>query len=189
MAHQVPLQIRQRLAEVVQDLKTAVGQQAAKDYLTRTSSEESIEVEPGAELCDDSWMEFINYECITDAGSPSYPTPLSSYGQIEEPSLQTADSQINADSKRQAPLPRTACLETSVGSTTEEGCSKHRQVSTTDSKKGIHNDNTLEAFVEKIPRRNLLDCLAIHWEAMRTDGIFAMSSRQVFIWTLEGNSK
>ena len=47
----------------------------------------------------------------------------------------------------------------------------------------------LEAFVEKIPRRNLLDCLAIHWEAMGTDGIFAMPSRQVFTWTLEGNSK
>ena len=189
MAHQVPLQIRQRLAEVVHVLKNAVGQHAAKDYLTRISSEEPIEVELGTEPCDDSWMEFINNECITDASSPSYPTPLSSCGQIEEPPLQIADSQTDADSRHPASLPQTACLETSAGSTTEEGCSKHRHVSTTDSKRGICNDDTLEALVEKIPRRNLLDRLAIHWEAMKTDGIFAMPSRQLLTWPLEGNSK
>ena len=189
MAYQVPLQIRQRLAEVVQDLKNAVGQQAAKDYLTRISSKDSIEVEPGAEPCDDSWMEFINHECMTDAGSPSYPTPLSSCGQIEEATLHRADSHPDAGSRYPASLPQNACLETSARSTTEEGCSKHCQGPTTDSKKGIHNDNTLEAVVEKIPRKNLLDCLAIHWQVMKTDGIFAIPSRQVFTWTLEGSSK
>ena len=189
MAHEVPLQIRQRLAEVLHNLKNAVGQQAARDYLTRISSEEPVEVEPGAEVCDDSWMEFSNNECITDAGSPSYPTPLSSCGQIEEPPLQRADSHTDADSRHPVSLPQTACLKTSAGSITEEGCSKHRQVSTTDSKRGIYNDDTLKALVENTPRKNLLDCLAIHWEVMKTDGIFAMPSRQVFIWTLEGNSK
>ncbi len=34
MVHQVPLQIRQRLAEVLPDLKSVVGQQAANVYLT-----------------------------------------------------------------------------------------------------------------------------------------------------------
>jgi len=183
MAHQVPLQIRQRLAEVVQDLKNAVGQQAAKDYLTRISSEEPIEVEPGAEPCDDSWMEFINNKCITNTSSPVYPTPLSSCGHIEEPPVQIADSHRDADSSRPATY-----LRTSADSITEEGCPMQRQGSTTESKRGIYNDDALGAFVENIPRRNLLDCLKIHWEAMKTEGIFTMPSREVFTWTLDGNS-
>ena len=189
MAREVPLQIRQRLAAVVRDLRSAVGQQAAKDYLTRISSEEPIEVEPVAEACDDSWMEFINHEYTSDANSPSYPTPLSSCGQIEEPRLQRVDSHIDADSKHPASLLQITCLGPSAGSTIVEGCSKKRQGSNTGSKRNIYSDVMLEACVKIIPRRHLVDCLAIHWEAMKTDGIFAMPSRQVFTWTLGGISK
>lgn len=63
-----------------------------------------------------------------------------------------------------------------------------RQGSTTESKRGIFNDDALGAFVENIPRRDLLDCLKIHWEAMKTEGIFTIPSREVFTWTLDGNS-
>jgi len=86
-------------------------------------------------------------------------------------------------------LPQVTCLGSSAGSTTKEECSKQGQRSTIDSKRGIYNDATLEAFVETIPRRNLLGCLAIHWEAMKTDKIFTMPSRKVFTWILGGNSK
>lgn len=60
---------------VHQKWATLVGQQAAKAYLTRISNEEPLEVEPGAEPCDGSWMEFIHEECIIDASDPIYPTP------------------------------------------------------------------------------------------------------------------
>lgn len=51
---EVPRHIRQRLTAVIDDLKNAVGQEAAKAYLTRIATVESLELEPGAELCDDS---------------------------------------------------------------------------------------------------------------------------------------
>jgi hypothetical protein len=43
--------------------------------------------------------------------------------------------------------------------------------------------------VQNLPRRNLLHCLKTHWDIVKVEGIFAMPSRQVFTWTLEGNSK
>lgn len=36
-------------------------------------------------------------------------------------------------------------------------------------------------------RSNLLDCLESYWETLKIEGIFAMPSRQVFTWTLEGS--
>ena len=39
------------------------------------------------ELCDYSWREYINGDCMTDANDPSYPTPFSSYKKIKEPYL------------------------------------------------------------------------------------------------------
>jgi len=46
--------IRQRLAEVIDDLRDAVGKEATKAYLTNISHIESMEFEPEAELCDNS---------------------------------------------------------------------------------------------------------------------------------------
>ena len=87
MTLEVLQHIRQRLAAVIDDLKNAVGQEAAKAYLTRITTIESPEFEPGAELCDDSWMEYINEDCMTDASDPSYPIPFSPSGKMEEPLL------------------------------------------------------------------------------------------------------
>ena len=53
MTLEVPQHIRQRLAAVIYDLKNAIGQEAAKAYLTRITTVESLEFEPGAELCGD----------------------------------------------------------------------------------------------------------------------------------------
>lgn len=180
MAVQVPLHIRQRLAEVVGDLKNAVGQQAG------ISSEEPLEVEPGAEPCDDSWMEFIHEECIIDASNP---TPSPSYRNIQESRLQTAYPQTDADMSCPGSLPQIACPETSDRSITEEVCCKHSHKSNTHHERPTSKDDTLEKLVERIPRRNLLDCLAIYWEALKMEGIYAMPSRQVFPWTLKGTSQ
>jgi len=43
--------------------------------------------------------------------------------------------------------------------------------------------------VQNSPRSNLLHCLKTYWDTLKVEGIFAMASRQVFTWTLEGNSK
>ena len=188
MTHQISHQIRQRLAKVVHDLKNAVGQQAAKDYLTGISSEKSIEIELEAKLRDHLWMKFINNEYITDSSSSSYPTPSFSCEQIEELLLQKANSHTDADSSLPTSLPHTACLKTSARNITEEKCFKHPQVSTTNSKREFYNDDTLKAFVENIPCRNLLDCLAIHWEVMKTEEFFERPSSLILTWTLKGNS-
>ncbi len=50
----VPQDIQQRLAAVIDDLKIAIGQKAARAYSTRITTVESLEFEPRAELCDDS---------------------------------------------------------------------------------------------------------------------------------------
>ena len=60
-------------------VKNAVKQEAAKAYLARISNIESLEFEPGAEHCDDSWMEYINEDCMTVASNSSYSTPSLSY--------------------------------------------------------------------------------------------------------------
>lgn len=81
----VPQHIQQRLAAVMDDLKNAIGQKVARGYSTHITTVESLEFEPGAELCDDSWMEYINEDCMTDASDPSCPTLFSPYERIKEP--------------------------------------------------------------------------------------------------------
>ena len=93
---------------VIDNLKNAVRQEAAKAYLTRITTVELPEFEPGAELCDDSWMEYINEDCMTDASNPSYPTPFSSSGKIEEPLLQITNLQTEADPYCPASSPQIA---------------------------------------------------------------------------------
>jgi len=46
--------LQQRLAEVINDLRDAVEQEAAKAYLTSIFNIESVKFEPEAELCDNS---------------------------------------------------------------------------------------------------------------------------------------
>ena len=97
MTPKVPQHIRRRLAAVINDLKNAVGQKAAKAYLARISNVKPLEFEPGAEIYDDLWMEYINKDYITGADDSSYPTPFSPYKKSEEPFLQLKNSQIEAD--------------------------------------------------------------------------------------------
>ena len=43
--------------------------------------------------------------------------------------------------------------------------------------------NTSDTVVQNLPRSNLFDCLEAHWETLKVEGIFAILSRQVFMWT------
>ena len=79
------------------DFKSALGQEAARAYLRRTTTVRSLELEPRAEFCGDLWMEYINRECTTDVSDPSCPTPFSPYEKIEEPFLQMTNLQTEAD--------------------------------------------------------------------------------------------
>lgn len=92
MAHHIPLQMRQRLTEIVLHSKSAVGQQAAEVYLTRISCKELIEDELGTGLCDESWTDSISNEFVDDTGSPSCPTPLSTCRETEEPRVMAEGS-------------------------------------------------------------------------------------------------
>ena len=67
MTVEVPQHLRQRLNAIIDDLKIAVGREAAKAYLTERTTVELREFEPGPEICDDSWVEYINEDCVTDA--------------------------------------------------------------------------------------------------------------------------
>jgi len=180
MTLEVPQHIRQRLAAVIDDLKSAIWQEAAKAYLTSITTAESLESEPGAELCDDSWMEYINEDCMTDASDLSYPTPFPPYEKIEEPFLQMTNSRTEADPCCPASSPQLA-NPVSPGKGTPaalcESCrepKKHR-------KRGMSDYNTLDTVVENLPRSNLLNCLKTYWNTLKVEGIFAMPSRQVFI--------
>lgn len=97
MTLEVPQHIRQRLPAVIDDLKNAVGQEAAKAYLTRITTVESLELEPGAKLCDNSWMEYIDEDCMTDTSDHSYSTPFSPSRKIEEPILNVTNFQTEAE--------------------------------------------------------------------------------------------
>ena len=96
--------------------------------------------------------------------------------------------QIEADPCYPASSPQIAnpvSPEKGTPTTLYESCpepKKHR-------KRGISGYNTLDTVVQKLPRSNLLDCLETHWETLNVEGMFAMPSRQVFTWTLEGSSE
>ena len=79
------------------DLLSAPRQEAARAYLRRITIVRSLEFESAAELCDESWMEYINRDCMTDASDPSCPTPFLPYEKTEEPFLQMTKLQIEAD--------------------------------------------------------------------------------------------
>lgn len=186
MAFAVPQHLRQRLAEVIGDLRDAVGPEAAKAYFTRVSIE-PVELEPGAELCDDSWMEFIDEDCMADASKALCPAPLCPSGKSGPSPLQATDLQTEADTRSPAPSPRTINYLSPVRSSTTGHC-KHCQESEEKHKRGKSRHSTLEMIVQTLPRRDLLDCLDIHWEALTVEGLFAMPSCQVYKWTLEESS-
>ena len=184
MALEIPQYIRQRLAAVIDDLKNAVGQEAAKAYLTRITAVESLELEPGAELRDNSWMEYNDNEI--DAGDPSCPTPFSPSGKIE-PLLQTTNSQTGADPRSPASSPQIANAVSPKEDTLpalSDSCRGPRK----NSKKPTSGYNTLDTVAQGLPRSDLLDCLRIYWDTLKVEGIFTMPSRQVFTWTMEGSS-
>lgn len=48
-------------------------------YLRYINIIRSLEFEPGLDLCEESWMAYIDCDCMTDASDPSCPTPFSPY--------------------------------------------------------------------------------------------------------------
>lgn len=157
MTLKVSQQIRQRLAAIIDDLKSAIEQEAAKAYLTSIIIVESLILESEVELCDDSWMEYINEDCMTDVSDLSYLMPCSSQGKFEE-SLQMTNSQIEADSCCSALPPQVAShlsLEKDTSATLCESCREPRK----HYKRRTSNYNTLNMIVQNLPRRNLLHCL------------------------------
>jgi len=187
MTLEVPQRIRQRLAAVMDDLKSAIGQEAAKAYLTSITTIESLVLEPEVELCDDSWMEYINEDCMTDASDLSYPMTCSPHKKIEEPFLQMTNSQTEADPYCPALSPQVANHVSPGKGTPAALCESCREPKK--HHKRTSEYNTLDMVVQNLPRRNLLHCLKTHWDILKVEGIFAMPSRQVFTWTPEGNSK
>ena len=185
MALEVPQHIRQRLAEVIDDLRDAVGQEAAKAYLSHVCVE-PVESEPAADYCDDSWMEFINEDCMMDADEASHPTSLPSSGKIGGPPSQVTD-QKEADAGCPAQSPRIARSVSLGKSSTIKYCESCLEPKA-NHKRGNCEYKMLEMVVQGLPRSNLVDCLETHWEALTVEGIFAMPSRQVYTWTLDGSS-
>ena len=185
MTLEVQQHIQQRLAAVIDILKNAMGQQAAKAYLTCITAVESLEFEPGAKLCDSLWMEYIDEYCMTNASDYSYPTPSR---KIEEPLLHMTNSQTEADPCYPAPSPQIAnpvpsgkCAPAALCDSCWEP-KKHRR-------KGTLRNNTLDTVVRGLPRSHLLDYLGSRWETLKMGGTFAVPSLQVFTWTMEGSSE
>jgi len=158
MTLEVPQHIRQRLAAVIDDLKSAIGQEAAKAYLTSITTAESLELETEAELCDDSWMEYINEDCMTDASDLSFSMPCSPHEKIEEPCLQMANSQTEADPCCPALSPQVA-NHVSSGKGTPVALCRSCQEPKKHRRRGISQYNTLDMVMQNLPRSNLLHCL------------------------------
>jgi len=186
MALEVPQRIHERLIAVIDDLRNAVGQEAARAFLVSLTNVEPVE--PEAASCDDSWMEFINEDFINDASEPSQSTPSSPSGKIEDLSLQTIGSQTEADTPCPAPSPTTANPLSLTRSTTP-GPFELCQESAARQKRRSSDDKIMEAVVQGLPRSDLLDCLETHWQALTMEGIYAMPSREVLTWTLEDSSE
>ena len=125
---------------------------------------------------------------MTDASDSSYPTPFSLYENVGEPFLQMTNSQTETDSCCPASSPQVANL-VFPGKGTPAAFCKLRRESKKHGKRRDLEHNTLDTVVQNLPRSNLLDCLEAHWETLKVEGIFAIPSRQVFTWTLEGNSE
>lgn len=87
MAPEVVQRIQERLVAAIDDLRNAVGQEAAKAFFAPLINVESVGFEREAAICDDSWMEFVNENFMTDASDPSQSTPSSPSGNIEDASL------------------------------------------------------------------------------------------------------
>lgn len=188
MAPEVPQRIQERLVAAIDDLRNAVGQEAAKAILVSLTNVKSVEFEPEAAICDDSWMEFINEDFMIDASDLSLSTRSSPSGQIEDPSSRTTFSQTEADVCCPAPSPHTA-NPTSPNRGTTPGPCRYCRESKARQKRGRSPYNILEVVVQGLPRSDLLDCLETHWQVLTMEGIYAMSSRQVLTWTLEGSSE
>ena len=75
MALEVPQRIHERLVAVIDDLRNAVGQEAARAFLVSLTNVEPVQWEPEAASCDESWMEFINEDLMNDICHPSQTTP------------------------------------------------------------------------------------------------------------------
>ncbi len=105
MTFEIPQHIQWELTAIIDDLKNTVEQKAAKAYLTHIFNVESLKSELEVKLCNDSWMNYINEDCMTVVSDFLYFTPFLLYKKIEEPFLQLMKSQIEADSCCSALLP------------------------------------------------------------------------------------
>ena len=74
-----------------------LGMKSARIYSGLITTTRSLEFESGAELYDESWMEYTKKDCVTDASDPSYSTSFSPYKKTEEPFLQMITPQIEAN--------------------------------------------------------------------------------------------
>ena len=70
MALEIPRRIHERLIAAIDDLRNAVGQEAARALLVSLTNVETVESELEAVSCDDSWMQFINNDFMNDASEP-----------------------------------------------------------------------------------------------------------------------
>ncbi|KAK3170217.1 hypothetical protein OEA41_009603 [Lepraria neglecta] len=147
MALQVPQNIYQRLVAVIDDLRNAVRQEAAKAFLASLTNVEPVEFHPQTEECGDSLMEFINEDYMTDANSPSYPAPFSPSNKNEDSSLRMTNSQIEGDTCCPAPSPHTV-NPISLDTSTTPGPSEHWRESEARQKRGKSDYNMLAAVAQ-----------------------------------------
>ena len=165
MTVEVLRHIHTRLVVVINDLRNAVGPIAAVAVLASFTNVEPVDCVPHAAVCDDSWIEFINENFVTDA-SPSNPPPSSPPGKTEDPCKRRTDSQTEADTKADtgffAPSPPTTYLVFSDTTTAKERC-EHCLASTIPPRRGKSNKHLSEMVVQSLLRSDLLECLETHW--------------------------
>lgn len=188
MALEVPQQIHERLVAVIDDLRNAVGQEAARAFLVSLTIVEPVEFEPEAASCDDSWMEFMNEDFMNDTSEPSQSTPSPRSGKLEDLSFRTIGSQTEADTPCPASSPHTAKYVSPNTSITSGSYENYRE-SEAHQKRGRSDYDILEAAVQGLPRSDLLNGLETYRQALTREGIYTIPSREVFTWTLEGNSE
>lgn len=108
MALEVPQRIHERLVSVIDDLRNAVGQEAARSFVIFITSSEPVELEPEDANCDDSSIDFINDNWMIDDCEIPSNTPVLASSNIEGPPLRTRGPHTIADRTSLAISPHAA---------------------------------------------------------------------------------
>ena len=167
--------IRLQLVAIIDNLKSAIEQKTTKTYLTNIIIVELLILESKVEFYNNSWIEYINKDCIIDVSNFSYFILYLFQKKIEE-LLQIRNLRTKANLYCLVLLSQVAnyiFLEKNMFATLCELCRKSKKYY----KRKLLKYNTLDIIVQNLLQNNLLCCLKIYWNTLKIKRIFTILLR------------